>query len=63
MLFHPSWLPQDSKVVTKGRFKCFGSLTNADQVFEIGNWHAEVDKQLTAEDFKWVGGGLQVGRG
>ncbi|GLC51026.1 hypothetical protein PLESTB_000458000 [Pleodorina starrii] len=43
---------QDSKLVSKGRFKTFGSLANADQVFEIGNWHAEVDKQLTPEDFK-----------
>ncbi|GLI69785.1 hypothetical protein VaNZ11_014483, partial [Volvox africanus] len=43
---------QDSKVVTKGRIKRFGSMANTDLVFEIGNWHAEVDKQLAVEDFK-----------
>ncbi|EFJ40540.1 hypothetical protein VOLCADRAFT_99672 [Volvox carteri f. nagariensis] len=48
---------QDSKIVTKGRFKRFGSLENGDQVLEIGNWHAEVDKELTSEDFRrWDGG-------
>ncbi|GIL86823.1 hypothetical protein Vretimale_15612 [Volvox reticuliferus] len=43
---------QDSKVVTQGRIKRFGSMADADLVFEIGNWHAEVDRQLAPEDFK-----------
>ncbi|KXZ56939.1 hypothetical protein GPECTOR_1g847 [Gonium pectorale] len=48
---------KDSKVVTKGRYKRFGSAVDGDMVIEIGNWHAEVDKELTTDDFnQWNGG-------
>ncbi|PNH03572.1 DNA repair and recombination protein RAD54B [Tetrabaena socialis] len=42
----------DSKQVSKGRYKRFGSAANGDQVFELGTWHAEMDRQLTVPDFK-----------
>ncbi|KAG2448210.1 hypothetical protein HYH02_006795 [Chlamydomonas schloesseri] len=43
---------QDSKVITKGRYKAFGKASASDLTFELGNWHAEVDKQMSVEDFR-----------
>lgn len=41
---------QDSKVVSKGRYKRFGGAE--DGTFELGTFHVEIDKPLTLEQFK-----------
>ncbi|KAG2487885.1 hypothetical protein HYH03_013467 [Edaphochlamys debaryana] len=43
---------QSGKAVTKGRFKTFGTMEAADKIFELGNWHIEVDKQVCLDDYK-----------
>ncbi len=50
---------QDSKVVSKGRYKRFGGTE--DGTFEMGTFHVEIDKPLTLEQFKWVSGGRGQG--
>lgn len=39
-------------MITKGRYKAFGKASASDLTFELGNWHAEMDKQLSVEDFR-----------
>ena len=45
---------QCSKAVCKGRSRRFGGgpASEGERYFELGGWHAEVDKELTLESYK-----------